>query len=124
MAHIVDIIARRGLNYTFRCACGQSDIEGWPHRAMAEDAGAKHLAEMDRKKYAMRGANQTLEQAHAYYVEQAANPNIDQQNRDLWKLLERETGTRLGLYAPPSEQMGLFDAELVPPRERTRSRQD
>jgi hypothetical protein len=89
------------------------DINGWPHRGMAEDAAAKHLDEIERKKYAMRGHTQNLAQAHAYYAEQAANPHIDQQNRDLWKLLERQTGTRLGLYSPPAVQEELFPEDLV-----------
>lgn len=112
MAHSVDIIAFRGSGYTFRCECGQTDVEGFLHRAMAEDAGAKHLADVERRKYAMRGHTQTLAGAHTYYAQQAANPHIEEGQRRLWALLEKETGTRLGLYAPAEEQLEMFPAEL------------
>jgi hypothetical protein len=83
-------------DHGFRCACGHT-ARDFRTYAMAVDAMNKHRADMERIRMLTQGRGQTLEQAHRYYAEQAANTSLDTETREQWRRLADEAGHRLGL---------------------------
>lgn len=120
MTHQIKYMERSAFDHTFRCTCGATpDPKKPPLRTlqMAQDEGNKHLALVARVQKQLGHRGQDLAPATAYYREQAANPNVDAKDRELWEQLAGEGEKRLGVGVEEVQEE-MFPVDEVRPKGR------
>jgi len=89
-----------------RCSCKQkspigtrSDVEAWKY---------EHEQMVQRVRAHLGTRNPTLKTTAAWFEAQAANPDVDPEDRVLWKQLAEETGAYIARKSTLMEQDPLF----------------
>ena len=98
-----------GINEKYRgtCACGAAGL--WdPDRQKAEDFLFAHMQQVERARSHLQSRTPPLASQATYYRRQADEPGCTDADRAIWLQLADELDTRLGLNAPPFEDIPLF----------------
>lgn len=107
MTNHVTAVKRSGDGVIGTCSCKKKQAQPVKSSQEAEDWNLHHLEQVRR---AQAGAEPVprLPTVLKAYRASAADPTLSQREREQWARLADEIATRLGLNAPPSEQLPLF----------------
>ena len=89
-----------------RCSCKKRSAIGT--RSEVEDWYRDHLHEVQRIRAHLASRTISLPRQHAWFLEQAENPENDPEDQVLWRRLAEETGAYLARKSSLLEQDALF----------------
>lgn len=105
MEHRTEVRANTEGRYYPHCSCRRIPYTTHLLRWQADDILIDHLKTVDRARASLRRGRGTLLGEYEHAVKMAADPNVDTQERLVWKILADGYASRIG---KPAEQEALF----------------
>lgn len=110
MSNHVTAVKKSGEGVIGTCSCKMKQAKAVQSTQEAEDWILWHEEQVRRARAGGEPVPQ-LTTVHKTYLANSQDMKLPEREREQWKRLADEVATRLGLNAPPSEQLGLFNPE-------------